>query len=173
MGCSFLIGYGLRKRLIKSLSPLFSLENISDNRSLNKSIYLHSNSKTNMKTRLKSSMNSHLDTNLPSNFLLSTILSRHLTLTLKVNVDGSVKKSSIFNTNNSISRNGNGDMVNANNTSLTNDVDEQAFNANVLLTKRFNKKGRTLSLNLIQSINKSNSEWRNINNFYMGNKRRN
>ena len=80
------------------------------------------------------------------------------TLTLKVNVDGSVKKSSILNTNNSISTNGNGDMVNANNTSLTNDVDEQAFNANVLLTKRFNKKGRTLSLNLIQSINKSNSD---------------
>ena len=80
------------------------------------------------------------------------------TITMKVNLDGELKKSSILNTNNSNSTDKNGDMVNKNNTTLTNDVDEQTFNANVLLTKKFKKQGRTLSFNLAQSINKNNSE---------------
>ena len=80
------------------------------------------------------------------------------TLTLKVNVDGTLKQSNTFNDYNTSSRDGNNDLLNTTKRTLKNKVDEQMFNINGLLTKRFQKKGRTLSLNLNQSITKSNSD---------------
>ena len=80
------------------------------------------------------------------------------TLTLKVNVDGTLKQSNTFNDYNTSSTDGNNDLLNTTKRTLKNKVDEQMFNINGLLTKRFQKKGRTLSLNLNQSITKSNSD---------------
>ncbi|KIA94608.1 TonB-dependent receptor [Pedobacter kyungheensis] len=80
------------------------------------------------------------------------------TLTMKVNVDGALKKSNTSNTYLTGTTDGNGDFLNSSNRTLTNEVDDQNFNANVLFTKKLKKTGRTLSLNLNQSINKSNSE---------------
>ena len=80
------------------------------------------------------------------------------TLTLKVNVDGTLKQSNTFNDYNTSSTDGNNDLLNTTKRTLKNNVDEQMFNINGLLTKRFQKKGRTLSLNLNQSITKSNSD---------------
>lgn len=80
------------------------------------------------------------------------------TLTLKVSVDGTLKKSNTTNNYLTSTTDGNNAFLNSSNRSLTNDVDDQAFNANALFTKKLKKKGRTISLNLNQSINKSNSE---------------
>ncbi|WP_316850036.1 outer membrane beta-barrel family protein [Pedobacter agri] len=80
------------------------------------------------------------------------------TLTLKVNIDGTLKKSNTYNQYNTSSRNGLDSLLNTTNRTLTNKVDEQMFNANALFTKRFQKKGRTLSLNFNQAITKSNSD---------------
>jgi len=80
------------------------------------------------------------------------------TLTLKVSVDGTLKKSNTTNNYLTSTTDGNNVFLNSSNRSLTNDVDDQAFNANALFTKKLKKKGRTISLNLNQSINKSNSE---------------
>lgn len=78
--------------------------------------------------------------------------------TLKVSVDGALKKSNTRNEFNTESFDGENMMLNKTTRSLTNEVDDQVFNINALLTKKLKKKGRTLSLNLSQSINKSNSE---------------
>ena len=90
------------------------------------------------------------------------------TLTLKVNVDGTLKQSNTFNDYNTSSRDGNDDLLNTTKRTLKNKVDEQIFNANALFTKRFQKKGRTLSLNLNQAISKSNSDGNlnSANSFY-------
>lgn len=80
------------------------------------------------------------------------------TLTLKVNIDGTLKKSNTYNQYNTSSTNGLDSLLNTTNRTLTNKVDEQMFNANALFTKRFQKKGRTLSLNFNQAITKSNSD---------------
>ncbi|WP_199562658.1 outer membrane beta-barrel family protein [Pedobacter chinensis] len=80
------------------------------------------------------------------------------TLTLKVSIDGTLKESNTLNNFNTSSRDGNDDLLNTTKRSLNNKVNEQMFNMNALFTKKFNKKGRTLSLNLNQAITKSNSD---------------
>ena len=80
------------------------------------------------------------------------------TLTMKVNVDGALKKSNTSNTYLTGTTDGNGGFLNSSNRTLSNEVDDQNFNANILFTKKLKKTGRTFSLNLNQSINKSNSE---------------
>ncbi|TCD12921.1 TonB-dependent receptor [Pedobacter frigidisoli] len=80
------------------------------------------------------------------------------TLTLKVNVDGTLKNSNTFNDYTTSSKDGRDSLLNTTKRTLINKVDEQMFNANALLSKRFQKKGRTLSLNLNQAITKSNSD---------------
>ena len=79
------------------------------------------------------------------------------TLTLKINVDGTLKNSNTLNNYNSSSRNGNNELLNTNVRALKNEVDDQQFNMNAFFTKKLKKKGRTLSLNLKESFNKSNS----------------
>ncbi|WP_316798811.1 TonB-dependent receptor [Pedobacter frigidisoli] len=80
------------------------------------------------------------------------------TLTLKVSVDGTLKESNTFNRYNTESRNGAGSLINSTDRKLENNVKDQVFNATALLTKRLKKKGRTLSLSLSESINKSDTE---------------
>jgi len=80
------------------------------------------------------------------------------TLTMKVNVDGALKKSNTANSYKTSTTDGNNNFLNSSNRTLSNEVDDQNFNMNVLLTKKLKKKGRTVSLNLNQSINKNNSE---------------
>ncbi|UKT63688.1 outer membrane beta-barrel family protein [Pedobacter mucosus] len=80
------------------------------------------------------------------------------TLTMKVSVDGALKKSSTTNIYNTATNDANNGFLNSSDRSLSNEVDDQNFNMNALFTKKLKKKGRTLSLNLNQSINKSNSE---------------
>ncbi|MET4082481.1 hypothetical protein ABIB40_002439 [Pedobacter sp. UYP30] len=79
------------------------------------------------------------------------------TLTLKVNVDGTLKNSNTLNNFNSSSSNGNNNLLNTSTRALKNKVDEQQFDMNALFTKKLKKKGRTLSLNLRESLNKNNS----------------
>ncbi|MBT2562635.1 outer membrane beta-barrel family protein [Pedobacter sp. ISL-64] len=80
------------------------------------------------------------------------------TLTMKVNVDGALKKSNTSNHFVTSTFGENDKFLNSSDRTLSNEVDDQSFNMNVLFTKKLKKKGRTLSLNLNQSINKSNSE---------------
>lgn len=80
------------------------------------------------------------------------------TLTLKVSVDGTLKESNTFNDYNTVSRDGNNALLNSTVRTLQNKVDEQMFNVSALLSKRFKKKGRTLSLSLSEAINKSTSD---------------
>lgn len=80
------------------------------------------------------------------------------TLTMKVNVDGALKKSNASNHFVTKTTDGNNGFLNSSDRTLSNEVDDQSFNMNVLFTKKLKKKGRTLSLNLNQSINKSNGE---------------
>lgn len=80
------------------------------------------------------------------------------TLTLKLNIDGLFKKS---NSSDSEMRKGTdeqGNQLNNLKQTNTNDVDDQTFNINTLLTKRLKKTGRTLSLNLSQSSSNSKSD---------------
>ncbi|KQS41935.1 outer membrane beta-barrel family protein [Pedobacter sp. Leaf194] len=80
------------------------------------------------------------------------------TFTLKVSVDGTLKESNTDNKFNTVTRDGNNDLLNSTDRTLQNNVDEQVFNMSALLSKRFKKKGRTLSLSLIESLNKTNSD---------------
>ncbi|MGY3054915.1 hypothetical protein ACVWYG_003124 [Pedobacter sp. UYEF25] len=90
------------------------------------------------------------------------------TLTLKVSVDGTLKNGNTRDNFTSSSRNGNNDLLNTSTRALTNKVDEQQLNMNALLTKKMKKKGRTLSLNVRESLNtnKSNGTLNSDNKFY-------
>jgi hypothetical protein len=80
------------------------------------------------------------------------------TLTLKINVDGTLKNSTTFNDYATVSSRGDNSLLNTSSRKLTNDGDDKIFNFNAFLTKRLKKKGRTLSLNLSESISDSKTE---------------
>lgn len=80
------------------------------------------------------------------------------TLTLKINVDGTLKNSTTFNDYGTTSTRGDNSLLNTSTRRLTNDGDDKIFNFNAFLTKRLKKKGRTLSLNLSESISDSKTE---------------
>ncbi len=92
------------------------------------------------------------------------------TLTLKMVIDGTLKNGDTYNSYNASSRNGNNDLLNTSARLLSNKTNDQQFNGNALLTKKFNKKGRTLSLNLNTGLNKnsSNGFLNSDNKFYIG-----
>jgi hypothetical protein len=70
------------------------------------------------------------------------------TSTLKFSVDGTLKNSTTRTGNLSSSTRADGTLLNMNDRSVNNDVDQQLFNATVLYTKKLKKKGRTLSINV-------------------------
>ncbi|MCZ4223896.1 outer membrane beta-barrel family protein [Pedobacter rhodius] len=90
------------------------------------------------------------------------------TLTLKVNVDGTLKQSKTFQDYGTLSTRGDNSLLNTSSRTLTNDADDKIFNFNALLTKKLKKKGRTLSLNLSQSSTNSQTEGylNSTNSFY-------
>ncbi|SEL00768.1 CarboxypepD_reg-like domain-containing protein [Olivibacter domesticus] len=77
------------------------------------------------------------------------------TTNLRITVDGTLKNSDTENNYTSESRNGDGMLLNNNERSITNSVDDRIFNASALLTKKFKKVGRSFSVNLNQSSNTS------------------
>jgi len=77
------------------------------------------------------------------------------TTNLRITVDGTLKNSDTENDYTSESRNGDGMLLNNNERSITNSVDDRIFNASALLTKKFKKAGRSFSINLNQSSNTS------------------
>ena len=79
------------------------------------------------------------------------------TLTLKVSVDGTLKESNTFDRYSTTDTDGNGALINSAIRTLQNHTDAQSFNMRGLISKRFKKKGRTLSLSLSESIDKNSS----------------
>ncbi|QNL49547.1 outer membrane beta-barrel protein [Olivibacter sp. SDN3] len=80
------------------------------------------------------------------------------TTNLRITIDGTLRNSSTDDEFSSTTTNGNDMLLNESVRKLTNEGNDRIFNANVLLTKRLKKPGRTISLNLRQSINESKTE---------------
>lgn len=78
--------------------------------------------------------------------------------TLKFTVDGTAKNSKNKDNYLSTSRNGGDSLLNRNQRSITNDVDNQIFNASVLYTKKLKKLGRTISVGVNGNINNSDAK---------------
>ena len=87
---------------------------------------------------------------------------------LKISVDGTLKQSDTETNFLSNSLRGNGTALNNSTRGLTNESDQSAFNATALWNKKLKKKGRTLSLNLVQRINRddANGFLTSTNSFY-------
>lgn len=92
------------------------------------------------------------------------------TLTLKINLDGTLKNSKTFQ-DYVTSTEDEKRLLNTSTRTLTNDADDKIFNINAFLTKKLKKKGRTLSLNLSQSVtdNKTDGFLKSNNTFYKTN----
>lgn len=90
------------------------------------------------------------------------------TSTLKVNVDGSVKNTETVNNFTAASLRNDQSLVNNSARSLNNEGEQRVFNAGLLWNKKLKKKGRTLSLNLKQSINENNTDGilNSVNSFF-------
>ncbi|GAB3936876.1 outer membrane beta-barrel family protein [Mucilaginibacter myungsuensis] len=78
--------------------------------------------------------------------------------TLKFMMDGTAKNSENNDRYNSMSATGTDTLLNTNARTLTNDVDDQIFNASALLTKKLKKKGRTISWNVNGNLNNSDAK---------------
>jgi len=77
---------------------------------------------------------------------------------LRVRMDGSVNKSNTNDKYLSSSRREDNSLINTGDRRLTNDTEKQAFNFSAFYTKKLKKKGRTISLNISESINTSDGE---------------
>lgn len=80
------------------------------------------------------------------------------TSTLKVSIDGTIKNSKTSDDFISASLREDNSFLNSGIRTLTNDADQQLFNANALWTKKLKKKGRTLSVNVKQAINENDTK---------------
>ena len=80
------------------------------------------------------------------------------TSTLKVSIDGTVKNSTTNDDFLSATLREDNSLLNTGNRKLTNESDQQLFNASAFWTKKLRKKGRTLSVNVKQSVNENNTE---------------
>jgi len=78
--------------------------------------------------------------------------------TLKIDVDGTDKHSNVLEDFSTISKRNMDTLLNRNNRNVTNDVYTKIFDASAFYTKKFKKKGRTLSWLVSESINNSNSK---------------
>ena len=88
--------------------------------------------------------------------------------TLKVNIDGSVKNTETYNNFNAASLRGDNSLLNNSTRVLNNDGEQRTLNAGLLLNKKLRKKGRTISLNLKQSVDENETDGflNSMNNFY-------
>ncbi|WP_316810354.1 outer membrane beta-barrel family protein [Pedobacter heparinus] len=78
--------------------------------------------------------------------------------TLKVSVNGTLKNSKTRDDFTSSSSREDNSPLNSGIRSLSNDGDQQLFNATALWTKKLKKKGRTLSVNLSEAVNKNDTK---------------
>jgi len=74
------------------------------------------------------------------------------TSNLKLTVDGTLKNSNTENSYSTISRRGDGTLLNTSERSVSNDSRSQLLNGSAFWTKKLPKKGRTLSVSLSESI---------------------
>ncbi|WP_443937047.1 outer membrane beta-barrel family protein [Pedobacter sp. MW01-1-1] len=90
------------------------------------------------------------------------------TLTLKVGADGTIRNTNNYDGRQTEGRSGNGNLLNDSERTLNNEVDDKSFNLNVLVSKRLKKKGRTLSMSLVESnsVNQSDGFLESTSNFY-------
>jgi hypothetical protein len=92
------------------------------------------------------------------------------TSTLKVSIDGTLKNSRSTNHYESSTVNGSNELLNTSARQTNNEGDSRNFKATGLWNKRLPKKGRTLSLNIEQYINRDDREgFLNSQNEYYGN----
>ncbi len=80
------------------------------------------------------------------------------TSTLKLTVDGTLKNTTTNDDFQSGSSREDNSLINTSSRKLSNDNDQQIINAKALWTKKFKKKGRTISVNLTQVITKNESD---------------
>lgn len=78
--------------------------------------------------------------------------------TLKVSVNGTLKNSESRDNFTSFSAREDNSPLNSGTRSLSNDGNQQLFNATALWTKKMKKKGRTLSINLSEVVNKNDTK---------------
>ena len=90
------------------------------------------------------------------------------TANLKLSTDGTLKNSQNNSDYMTISRRGDGSLLNTSERTLTNDLRNQSWNGSVFLTKKLKKKGRTLSLTLSEAITNTETKGflRSDNEFY-------
>lgn len=79
------------------------------------------------------------------------------TSSLKVSVEGTLKNNKAQSNFESSSERSNGLKLNSSERDLSNDVDETLFKATAFWNKRMKKKGRSISLNLSQTISRSDA----------------
>ncbi|RYE18934.1 MAG: hypothetical protein EOP42_29905, partial [Sphingobacteriaceae bacterium] len=77
---------------------------------------------------------------------------------MKITVDGTIKSNKTRNNYLATSLRGNDVLLNSSNRVLTNDGDEQIFNASLFYTKKFKKKGRTFTANFTEALNQNNTK---------------
>jgi hypothetical protein len=80
------------------------------------------------------------------------------TSNLKITIDGTIKNNKTQTGYLATSRREDSTMINRQERSLTNDGDQQMFNATAFYTKKLKKPGRTISVNLKQSLNENKSK---------------
>ncbi|HEY1025749.1 MAG TPA: outer membrane beta-barrel family protein [Sphingobacteriaceae bacterium] len=87
---------------------------------------------------------------------------------LKIVVDGTLKDNQAKNSYNTNSVRGNHVLLNTSNRALTNEGEQRMFNASALWNKKFRKKGRTVSLNVRQSVNQEETDGflNSVNSFF-------
>jgi hypothetical protein len=80
------------------------------------------------------------------------------TSNLKIMVDGTLKNSKINNNDVTKNTRGDGSALNDNTSNTTNNTNNQVFNASAFYTKKFKKKGRTISALISESYNQADSK---------------
>jgi hypothetical protein len=80
------------------------------------------------------------------------------TSSLKVSVEGTLKSNETDNRYSTASLNGNDVLLNTSERSVDNKTDDKIFKATAFYNKRLKKKGRSISLNVSQSINQSDTK---------------
>jgi hypothetical protein len=88
----------------------------------------------------------------------SYLIKLDTTATLKIAADGTYKDSKANNTYSTVSRRGDGSLLNDNNRSVTNGDITHLFNASAFYTKKLKKKGRTFTALFSEAVNNGDSK---------------
>jgi outer membrane receptor protein involved in Fe transport len=93
------------------------------------------------------------------------------TSTLKVSVEGTLKNNKTDTRYLTSSLNGNDQLLNTSDRNVNNETDQKIFKATAFYNKRYKKKGRSISLNVSESVNQSDTKGylKSTNSFYKSN----